>query len=150
MKNANVLRQIVAQFFNTKPQNIKLSGEISPNFNINAGSRYWSEMGESYEKIEVFSFSANCEWREIETDNSFSSGSGERYEAPEKPLHEAVKGDELLFAVVTKTCNGTWNDNYSEDTEICLYTAPDFKSTWEKIEAADIERWNDWLRERTQ
>ena len=123
MKNLNQ----IATLLKVDPRNIKLAGEISPNFNINSGSRYWSEMGESYEKIEVFSLSANGEWREIETDCSYSSGSGERYEAPKLPIKKVLKGNETNIAVVTKTCDGTWKDDVEYDIIISLYTVPRIK-----------------------
>ena len=74
--------------------------------------------------MEVFSLSTNGEWREIETDCSQSSGSGERYEATKLPLCRVLKGDEKLIVVVTKTCDGTWKDDVEYDIIISLYTIP--------------------------
>jgi hypothetical protein len=145
MKSANIIRELVSQFFGINSAEVKLSGKISPNFDVNCGSRYDSCMGESYDLIEIFSFTRDCEWKNIKTDRHFSSGSGDHYEAPKMPLHKVVTGDELFFVIKNDTCEGSWNDDCSYKTTYTMYTAPDFKKVWQKLEEEDVKRWQNWL-----
>lgn len=141
--SANIVRSIVAQLFSIKPQHFILSGEISPDFNINAGESYSSSAGESWETFEVYSWEPKGGLKKIENDQSWSTGSGNRYNASELPLHEIATGNELFFVIKATENRGTWNDNATKES-LTLFKAPDFQAKWNSIESSDVARWEEW------
>jgi len=142
--NAQVVRNIISRSLGVKPQHIILGGEIDPNFNINKGSEYSSSCGYSYEYLTVWGWSPNKGLTQFNVDYSSSSGCGRRYEAPELPLHEVATGGELFFIIKTVENAGTWNGCETRDS-YKIFKAPNFRSHWENLERADVQRWANWI-----
>jgi len=123
-----------------------LSGEISPEYNLNKGDSYSSSAGERFDLYELWVFKNANGFTKIETSNNWSTGSGERCEREVNPLYRNVSGDEIFFVEYWQGNDGTWNGAETED-QWTVFKAPNFKQHIDKINAEDLQRWENWLSE---
>ena len=152
--SAQILRNLVSSVFNVKATNVVLSGEISPTYvpQLNNGHSWWT--GGEEERHHVWGFSPRrgfvplCVGRErfsdaLKREYTFSQN-GETVHEEGMQLCDLHNVEEFIFFVINKE-GKDYGDNGEEYNGWELYKAPDFKSHWEEIEAADVTRWESWL-----
>jgi hypothetical protein len=147
--SANILRELVSRVFEVRATEVKLSGELNPEFDLNGGTSYSSSCGHSVNSNTVYAFNPESGFKEIAGDDShWSDGSGGRHEAAPYPLHEHpdVSGDELFFVIKNIYNSGSW-DGDRDAVTWTLYKAPDFRAKRDLVEAIDVARWEAWLEE---
>lgn len=159
--SAKILREIVSRVFDVKASRIKLSGEISPEFipQYDRGHSWWS--GASSQEDTVFGFDPKIGFRivaggynaeknfgvhfadnTISREYQYSDNGSVQHEAGQK-LAELPDADHYILFLVHSEGYGDEAEWYSEWT---LYKAPNFAAHWAEIDAADVQRWEEWLK----
>lgn len=141
--SAIMLRQIVAKQFNVNPRHIILSGQAKPEdtFEATIGVAYVKDCTDS---LGLYSFNGK-EWIDLSYavgGTFYYNGNHDRDYKDSLPLFEVATGDEILF--VTDEVGKNDNNYYRH---ITVFKAPSFQTHWDKIEAEDIERWENWVSE---
>lgn len=144
---AAILRLLVAGSFEIPATEIKLSGEISADYDLNKGDEYTSSCGRRCDLYELFGFHPTKGFVQIQTLNSSSTGSGQKTEYLPKPLYQIPEVDKYIFFVEQNHFNeGSWNGAVDEFT-YTVYKAPDFKKKVQQITNEDIIRWENWMED---
>ena len=146
------VREVIARLLNVNPRTIELcKGPISPDFvpQNDCGHSWWNGATEHYDAVMGYSFEKGLvRFEDIQREYRFSQN-GEAYHDAGEKLHEyferkGISAAEFQFIVVLYS-----GKEYGETGEcyegVRLYKSPDFKSHWEQLEAADLERWEKWL-----
>ena len=139
MSAAKILRNYIGSSFCIDPKKVILSGVISPDFDVNQSTEYTSSAGSSCKIIDVWALVPGDYFIKIRRDISWSTGSGEKYDAPILPLHEVAPKDAICFVVKEVVNDGTWNNSYWT-----VYQTRDFQTRIAALEAADVQRWEVW------
>jgi len=159
--SAQILRNIVGSVFPVKSQNVILSGEISPEhvFQLDCGHSWWHGAAEQQDSVWAFDpktgFKAitglSKEYKDItefyewtlDREYSYYNNGEMEHEAGDKLL-DLPGVDKFVFFLVNS--QGKGYGEQAEDYETwTLYKAPNFAQKWEEIEAADVERWIEWI-----
>lgn len=143
---AEILRNVVASIFSIKATSIELEGEISPKYETDNSHSYGSlYTSTNWEKLYGFSPKKGFILLESNTESGTSNADGSWNISKEVRL-DLVKGVEEFMFFISKggryysDCNGQ-----KEDFEyVKLYKTPNFREYFDKMEAADIERWQKW------
>ena len=142
MKNqiaASILRNIVAQFAGVNARQIKLEGEISPNFEIQNTYKDGS-MGYSKEVFKVFGWSPETGFVQITEcigeDSSSNYAHSNSIDKNGLFLHECPNVDKYLFFVINNEGCNRWEGSLQTEWDTwTLYKAPNFQQVWDKVEA---------------
>lgn len=152
---ASVLRNIISSVFNINPREVKFGEEISPNriFTEDCGHSWAStaQCPEEYDTVYAYTKNGFVQIAGIHNQRVKMSHytlqrqykysqNGELTEREGEPLYNHPDCSEFIFLLVQ-------NLYISSNTTMSwtLYKAPNFKEHWDKIEEADIERWNKFL-----
>jgi hypothetical protein len=156
--SARILRNIVSSVFQVKPQQIILSGEIAYDFvaQHDCGHSWWS--GASTHNDSVYAFDPKigfvciagenlAEVKDSEykllRDYSFSKN-GEMDTSEGEPLEDHPQILEFCFFLV-HSYGKHYGENGESFNEWKLYSSPNFREIWKKVDEEDIERWENWL-----
>lgn len=150
MYKVNQVREVLAALLKVKATKIELSAEpISPLFipQNNQGHSWWHGAGEHQDSIGLFSFKTGLVWCEdIKREWSFSRNGEQEHESGESLAdyfeRKALSGFDFVVVEYKGKHYGEQGERYEG---ITLYKAPDFAAHWEAVEAADVERWKEWL-----
>jgi hypothetical protein len=138
--SASILRNIVSSTFNYPATQVILSGYISPEWvGKSVTNVAYTDTRDDVEYL--YSWTAKDGFKPVNNCYDcvhFYNGNHDKHEIKGKPLHECVTSDELFFVLIRK------KDNYTE--YVTVFKAPNFAQKWAEIEAADVERWNEWLK----
>lgn len=144
---ASILRTLVAKHTDFKPEQIQLSGEIPVDYNLNKGTAYNSSAGSSCNTYLLWGFHPEQGFVQIETRHSWSNGSGERCNYEPEYLYNIENVDKYIFFVETNEFNeGSWKGSETEYSCI-VYKASNFEAKRKQISEADIQRWENWIKE---
>tara|TARA_S200002703_G_C3629494_1_gene193322 strand:+ start:112 stop:555 length:444 start_codon:yes stop_codon:yes gene_type:complete len=142
--SAKIIRNLVSSVFNVKAQNVILSGEIKPDYSITNNENV--AYTDSEQSKSLFGFSPKkgfTKISEVVTTVTYFNGNHNHSTELGCVLSEVKGIDEYLF-FVEKSSGYTPDGNYENYT---IFSAPNFKEYWFKIEQQDIARWEQWLQE---
>jgi len=141
--SATILRNLVSSVFNIKATKVVLSGEISHKYSIH------NHVGQAYMDYEdftqLFGFNPKDGFKELTNEfatvTSYSNGNHHQDTVDGCPLLEVDGIEQYLFFVEISERIGI-----SAYRDITLFGAADFKTKIASIEAADLARWEQWLK----
>jgi hypothetical protein len=146
---ANIVRNIVAASFKIDARKVILSGEINPETSFQ--DRSWNgSMGEDSHSYAIFGWCAEAGFVNLNSIVGTYSGSNYAHsqlvDEPGKAIYEIEGVEKYLFFFIIETVYSNWEGSQFKDyTQHTLYKAPNFQEYKEKIEAADVARWERWL-----
>ena len=146
------VREILSRLLNVNARTIELSEEpISPEFipQNDCGHSWWDGATKHHETVMGYSFEKGLvRFEDIKREYQFSQN-GDVYHEAGETLHEyferkGIPTDEFQFIVVQYSgkAYGETGERYEGMT---IYKSPDFKSHWQQLEAADLQRWEKWI-----
>ena len=147
-----VVREILSRLLNVNARTIELIGEsISPDFvpQNDCGHSWWGGAAEHSDMLSGYSFESGLvKFEDIKREYSYSQN-GENYHENGERLHEYFDRksfDQSTFQFIVVQFDGKqYGDNGERYRGVKIYKSPDFKSHWAALEAADLERWQNWL-----
>ena len=140
---SNILRSLVASKFNVSPKEVILSGEIAPDFI--GESRTSSYTGYNDEQ-RVWGFSSEQGFVKLFcVEGQFSdSGGNMSYSPAMGNLSEEIQRlcPDCIFIVVND-----YSDRNEGRDDLTIFKAPNFKEYLDRVEEADLLRWEQWIEE---
>lgn len=149
--SANILRDIVGQYFNIDPKQVRLSGEISPDF-VAIQHHTSGGMWEKSIKTKIWGFNPktgfNCITNAISAFEVNDHKDGPvKYMEIKSLANIDINGFIFFLVKVRETYSCPTNNENKKSTSWTLYKAPNFKEHLNNLEAEDIARWEQWLAE---
>jgi len=159
--SATIVRNIVSSVFPVKPQNVILSGEISPEhvFQLDTGHSWWNGVSEQVDSVWAFDpktgFKAitglSKEYKDItefyewtlDREYSYSNNGEMEHESGDK-LMDLPGVEKFVFFLVNSQGKG-YGENAESFETWTLYKSPNFAQKWAEIEEADTLRWLEWI-----
>lgn len=147
-----VVREVISRLLNVNARTIQLSEEpISPDFipQNDCGHSWWGGATEHYDTLSGYSFEKGLvRFEDIRREYQYSQN-GDCYNEAGEKLHEyfervGIAANEFQF-IVLEFSGKEYGETGNRYDGVTIYKCPDFKSHWEKLEAADLERWEKWL-----
>lgn len=152
MKNqiaASILRNIVAQFAGVNARQIKLEGEISPEFSCQNRTMDGS-LGSGEDSFKLWGWSAETGFVQIDEvvgiydDSNYAHYS--KTDTPGKTLHTIPGVDKYIFFILNQSGYSKWSGSENREwNNWTLYKAPNFQQIWGKVEENDVARWEQFL-----
>lgn len=146
--SASILRNLVSSVFNVKATEVRLSGEISPDWTGYAG-RTRGGMWDAEEDCAIWGFNPKSGFTLLNIVGDLEQGyqDGPVYEEGAIPLFEVEGISDYIFFVVNH--KGYYSDNQrsEEYNNWTLFKAPNFKEYIYKVQKEDIARWEQWISE---
>lgn len=150
---ANILRELIASSFPVRPEQVILSGEISPEFTPSFQTQTDWANDENIDEVWGFDpqkgFVPICITHQMAKALYGLEPEDNHARDFETPLHK-VQGVEKYIMFIVHSSGQRWNgiwDLQEEWSNWTLYKAPDFTKHWAKIRTADLARWADWLND---
>ncbi len=147
--SAQIIRNVVAGTFNIDAKNIILSGELAPYASFQ--NYQWNgSMGETEYTRSLFGWNPKSGFVNLSNYIGLEAGSNyahsERYDEPGTPMYAIEFVSDYIFFFLTEKIYENWEGSqYQNYTKYTLFKAPNFAEHIEKLEAADIARWEHWL-----
>jgi hypothetical protein len=145
--SAQILRNLVSSVFGIDAKTVVLSGEIAANYTTDNSCSYGC-MYTSQREEKLFGFNPGIGFVElstnvkVQTSNADGSWNGHM----EVFLPEVSAVNEYIFFVSIGSRFYSAEQAETTDEKFCkLYKAPNFKEYFDKIEAEDIARWEQWI-----
>jgi hypothetical protein len=148
--SAEILRNIVAATFKINAREVILSGEISPKTSFQ--NSFWNgSMGESSTTRALYGWCATqgfvCLNKYVGEYSGSNYAHSQRIDEPGAAIAEIEGVEKYIFFFIIETVYSNWEGSqYENYTKYTLYKAPNFQEHLEKIETADVNRWQNWLK----
>lgn len=148
--SAEIIRSIVAATFKINAREVKLSGEISSDTSFQDES--WNgSLGENHTKRSLFGW---CPTKGFVNLNEYvGEYSGSNYAHSQTideagtPIFQIPSIETFVFFFLIEEVYSNWEGSqYENYTNYTLFKAPNFKEHLDKIETADVQRWQEWLQ----
>lgn len=147
--SAKILRNIVAATFKVDAKSVVLSGQISADWTRCSNTCWSSQTTKETHKLWGFNsikgfvaLTDECVSKgHNHSDGTWTSTNSPKFVGELSKVHNI---EDYIFFVYRSVGNAYHDESQSWDNW-SLYKAPNFREHWDKVNSADIARWEQWL-----